>query len=111
MFPKAERALLRAIELDNRLGEAYATLGGLRLQQGDRVAAETAFKRAIKLNPNYALTYNWYSLLINSKGEPERALEMLTKGLELDPRSIVLRSNLGYNYSEGGSIRQKSGDV
>ena len=54
-FPKAREAVTRALEIDETLGEAHATLGHIHFQYDrDWAGAEREFKRAIELNPNYA---------------------------------------------------------
>lgn len=97
MFPLAERAVRKALELDDQLGEAYAALGGLLGQQNDIVAARTALTRAIELNPNYSAAYNWLSAGYMNSGDYEKALEIARQGLEVDPRSLILRSNIAVN--------------
>ena len=49
VLSKAEPLLHKAIQLDGRLGEAYASLGILSLLKGDFAAAESAFQRANEL--------------------------------------------------------------
>jgi len=96
-FSKAEVAVRKALELDDQLGEAHATLGGLLRQMGDLPGGEAALWRALELNPNYAPAYNWLGVGFNSEGKLEKGLEMYQKGLELDPLSPVLLSNAAAN--------------
>ena len=96
-FSKAEVAVRKALELDDQLGEAHATLGGLLRQMGDLAGGEAALWRALELNPNYAPAYNWLGVGFNSEGKLEKGLEMYQKGLELDPLSPVLLSNAAAN--------------
>lgn len=101
-IPKAERAVRKALELDDELAEAYAALGGLLERKNERSAAKTAYIRAIELNPNYAVAYNWLGLNYNGSGEFEKALEVFRKGLEVDPLSVVLQSNIAYGEAASG---------
>jgi TolB-like protein/Flp pilus assembly protein TadD len=101
-FPRAEIAARKALELDDQLGEAYATLGGLMRQMGDNDAGEAELRRAIELNPNYAPAYNWLGLSLNDRGEFETAQEIFSKGLEIDPLSPVLNTNRTYNLGLQG---------
>ena len=60
-IPLRQDAIKHALDLDDELGEAYAsqaTLHGV-LQQYDQ--AETAYLKAIELSPNYATGWMWYS--------------------------------------------------
>ncbi len=93
MYPKAEQAILKALELDDQSGEAWTALGGLHQQAGDISAAENALRHAIELNPNYSTAYNWLGLILNRHGKFDEAMEVFRKGLEVDPLSPVLHSN------------------
>ncbi len=55
-FAKALAAASRALELDDTLAEAHATMGFIRVssKNPDWMQAEPEFRRAIELNPNYA---------------------------------------------------------
>jgi TolB-like protein len=80
-------AIDRALGIDNELGEAYASLG----------------KKAVELNPNYASTYQWYASLVgNDPLRINERMELIKKAVELDPRSEIIMSNLGYAYLDRG---------
>jgi len=51
-IPKARAAAIRALELDETLAEAHASLGVIKAYDWDGPRAEKEFKRAIELNPN-----------------------------------------------------------
>src|SRR6204780_170515 len=60
-FPKAKAAATKALALDESLGEAHASLAyALDLYGWHWEAAETVYKRAIKLNVGYATAHQWY---------------------------------------------------
>jgi len=64
-YPKAKAATLRALEIDDTLPEAHASLGWIKMfYDWDWAAAERAFQRAIELNPNYATAHNWYAMFL-----------------------------------------------
>ena len=102
MYPKAERAILKALELDDQSGEAWASLGGLKAQMGEQSASEDALRHAIELNPNYSAAYNWLGLALGSQGKLEEALEVFRNGLEVDPLSTVLHSNVAFTSGSLG---------
>jgi len=63
---KAISAALKALEIDDSLSEAHTSLGMMKLHfEYDWKGAETAFKRAIFLNPDNATAHIYYS---HSKG-------------------------------------------
>ncbi len=59
---KAVELALKALELDENLAEAYTVLGSIYdYVDWDWENAESAFKRALELNPNYATAHHYYS--------------------------------------------------
>jgi tetratricopeptide (TPR) repeat protein len=97
MNARSELAINKALELDNRLGEAYASLGLLNINI-DNESAEAAFKRALELNPSYASAHQWYSGLLGNLGRLEEALAHIKIAVELDPLSAVINHNLAWSY-------------
>ena len=90
---KAQAATDKALELNDRLGEAYTTLAFITesVEFG-----EAAFQRALELNPNYVTTYHWYGLLLRDRlGRPEDALALHRRALQLDPLSAIIYINIG----------------
>jgi TolB-like protein/Tfp pilus assembly protein PilF len=103
MFAKAQAAVDKALALDDRLAEAYTSLGGIEHSRYDYEAAEAAFKRSLELNPNYVTAYHWYAILLAEvSGKREEALELIKKAAELDPRSPIILQNVGAHYATVG---------
>jgi TolB-like protein/Flp pilus assembly protein TadD len=93
-MPKAKAAALRALEIDDSLAEAYASLAiVLHRYEWDWQRAEQNFKRAIALNPNNARPHLWYGWLLMTAGRREEALVELHQAEEvarsIDPLGIV----------------------
>ena len=106
-YPIREAAIERALMLDNRLGEAYTSLGALHADRRDNDNAENAYKKAIQFSPNYATAWQWYSGLVGR--DPNRAdesLELLYRAAELDPRSAIIRSNIASYLHRRGLYAQ-----
>ena len=96
-LPKAKAAALRALELDNTLGEAHASLGqALVAYDFDFAGANREFRRAIELNPNYATAHQWYaeSGLI-PLGRFDEAIAEINRASELDPLSVIINADVG----------------
>lgn len=95
-FPKAKEAAQKALEIDDKLGEGYASLGfATLLYDWDWQRAESLFKRAIELNPNYPFTHEWYSNLLTGTGRFEEGLKEIRRAEELNPlsaRSLLMTS-------------------
>jgi len=87
---QARKYAFRALELDDTLAEAHASLGLTEFNQWEWSDAETQFIRAIKLNPRYASAHQWYGLLLTGKGQLEQSEEHLRLARELDPLSLPI---------------------
>jgi adenylate cyclase len=100
----AEPPLVRAIELNRNLGQAQATLGFLRQQQGDLQAAEHAYDRAIALQPSYSRVLRLYGRLRWQQGRVEDALRFLQRALTLDPFSAPVHFSIARIHDESGDF-------
>ncbi|MCM3902251.1 MAG: protein kinase [Pyrinomonadaceae bacterium] len=102
LYPKAEAAVNKALEIDNQLAEVHTSLASLlMLRKWDWVNSEKEFKLALELNPNYATAYHWYSQWFLGMGKLEEALRMISRAAELDPvsRAILKDKGLTLYYS------------
>jgi tetratricopeptide (TPR) repeat protein len=90
-FPKAKVAAQKAAELDNSLAEAHAALGFVLLYwDWDWSAAESELKRAIELNPSYAVARHWYAEYLCAMGRHDQAVAEIKRAQELDPLSPLM---------------------
>ena len=105
-YPRAEKAIARALDLDKNLAEAHASLGLLRSDADwDWVASEREYRKAIELNPNYATAHHWLSILLGpTLGRVDEGMAEAKKALELDPLSPVINVNLGHGYESMGKF-------
>ena len=63
---KAKATVQKALQLDEKLAEAHAALGSIRLDQLDWTGAELEFKRALELNPNLLETHFKYTVFYHT---------------------------------------------
>jgi serine/threonine-protein kinase len=106
-FAHAKAYARRAIELDDSLAEAHASLAwSLFIYDWDWEGAERAFRRAIGLDPAYATAHQWYAFLLASQGRFEGALVEAHTAQELDPGSVSARRALGWQYFYAGRFEQ-----
>jgi serine/threonine-protein kinase len=92
-FPKAREAVERALEIDSSIAEAHTALAEVKyIYDWDRESAEKEFKRAISLNPNYAIAHKEYAEYLMSSGRFDEAQRALNKAKELDPLSLPILS-------------------
>ena len=98
----AKEALDTAFKLNANLAAAHASKG-LLLSESDAVKAEQSFKKAIEINPNYAITYMWYGTLLQSSGDFSGAHKLFEQAYILDPKSPVAAYNVAWSYHQSGS--------
>lgn len=99
-FPKAKAAALTALTLDDSLAEAHTSLAMVKnAYDWNAEGAEAEFRRSIALDPNYATAHHWYSLLLAASGREEEARNEAQKASELDPLSLIIKTNLAKMYS------------
>lgn len=97
--PKARAAALKALALDESLAEAHAALAHTEHNyEWNWKAAEKSYRRAIDLNPNYAIAHHWYGSFLLEMGRKEEALAQKRLALQLDPLSLIINSDLGFLY-------------
>ena len=102
VFPKAKAAASKALELDDSLAEAHASLAYIRTYYDWNWSdAEQEFQRALALNPNDATVHHRYSRYLSSLGRIDDALAEIKKAGELDPLSPLIKANIGVIYYFG----------
>jgi len=91
---KAQAAALRALELDDTLAEAHATLGTISSDQWNWPEAEKRLARALELNPSYASAHRWYAEYLAHTGRVKEGLAEMQRAYELDPLSLIINQGL-----------------
>ena len=95
----SDSAIRTALMLNKNLAEANASLGVWKLNyEWNWAETEKSFKRAIELNPGYALTYQWYGRTLGFIGRFDEAIKQLEKAKELDPLSPIIVAYIGQIY-------------
>ncbi len=97
VMPKAKAAALDALRIDETLAEAHASLAMIdELYDWNWKSADTEFKRAIELNPNYATAHHWYAMYLSAMGRQDEALAEIRRAEALDPVSLITNTNEGW---------------
>ena len=98
-MPTAKAAAMRAIEIDEGLADAWASLAAVRWWfDWDWSGAEEAYRRAIELNPNYATAHDGYAMLLCARGRFDEAIAQITKAGDLDPLSLIIAVHAGWPF-------------
>jgi serine/threonine protein kinase/tetratricopeptide (TPR) repeat protein len=104
VYPQAKEAAERALELDDELAEAHASLGLVLAGEGDFEGAEKEYLRAIELNPGYAYAHYWYSITLDAMGRGDEAIEQVEMAFELNPLSVVILVNMASRRANDGEL-------
>ena len=114
-YPQAKKAAMRAVELDERLAEAHATLAYIKTgYDWDWPGAEEEFRRAIELNPNYETAHQWYAEYLSGMGRHEEAIAEIRRAREINPLSLIINAVevsvlcIAREYDQGISQGQKA---
>jgi TolB-like protein/tetratricopeptide (TPR) repeat protein len=98
-YPKAKEMAMKAISLEASLGAPHATLGAVYTNLvHDFARAIAEFDRAIELDPKYATAYQWKTTPLSALGEFDRAIASDRQAIALDPLSLIVNSDLAFNY-------------
>ena len=98
-MPKAKAAALQALELDESLAEAHNSLAYAKLYYDwDWNGAEKEFRRALELNPNYAIAHHWYHEYLVAMGRFEEGHSQILRAQELDPLSLMISADVGWGF-------------
>lgn len=92
---QARAAAMKALEIDYTLAEAHTSLAMSKMWDWDFREAESEFKRAIELNPNYATAHHWYAGYLSDMGRHDEAFARIKLALELDPLSLPISREVG----------------
>ncbi len=70
----------------------------------DLPAAIEAYRRAIEIDPRYAVAHNNLGLALHDSGDVEAAIAAYRTALEIDPRYALAHANLGNALRESGDL-------
>jgi TolB-like protein/DNA-binding winged helix-turn-helix (wHTH) protein len=94
VIPKARAAALKALDLDEKLAEAHASLALIAQNYDwDWQTADKEFRRAIVLDPNYATGHHWYAEHLALLGRFDEAFPEMQRARQLDPLSLIIQTD------------------
>ncbi|MEY2480741.1 MAG: hypothetical protein QOI04_1668 [Verrucomicrobiota bacterium] len=99
VIPPARAAVTNALELDDSLAEAHASLGLLDTLDLHLERAITHMERAVQLKPNYATGHHWLGLGHLALGHFDPAIAEGKRAAELDPLSVIINADLAWTYA------------
>lgn len=99
---RAEPLAVKAVTLDPQSGEAWATLGLLRLTVGQLDAARSSLEQAIELDPRYEMAPMWLAAVYGRAGRFDEQLRVLRQAQALNPLEPVIAANLSQTLASIG---------
>jgi TolB-like protein/DNA-binding winged helix-turn-helix (wHTH) protein/Tfp pilus assembly protein PilF len=106
-YAKSKTAALHAIGIDDSIAEAHSALAYvLHNYDWNWSGAESEYKRALELNPNYSEAHHGYAVLLAAAGRNEQAVAEIRRAEELDPLLNPLQVNLGVVLSCAGRHKE-----
>jgi TolB-like protein/Flp pilus assembly protein TadD len=117
-LPKAKAAAIKALELDETLSEAHASLGLVKIYYDhDFSGAEMHYQRALEINPNASMARQRYGSYLMLMGRFEESLTQYKLAQRLDPLSLLINVNIGVvlmltsRFEEAKRQHQKTLDI
>jgi tetratricopeptide (TPR) repeat protein len=95
---EAEAAYKQVLAKDPNVVEAHYNLGSIYLGRKDLAAAEVEFQKVIELQPQSEQGYGALSRVYEQKGDPERAIEVMARGVAQRPDDPAMQYDLGVLY-------------
>ena len=100
----AQSKAWEAINIADGMGfesvELFTSRGGILASEFKNEESSAQFLKAIELNPNYATTHEWLSILYSRKDQINKAIEEIDKALALDPISPIIHLTGGNIYRD-----------
>ncbi|HEY6186653.1 MAG TPA: protein kinase [Pyrinomonadaceae bacterium] len=97
-YTRSKAEAIRALQIDDSLAEAYASLGSATLcYDRDWVRAEQLFKRSIELNTNNPGAHEAYSYLLSAQGRFAEGQREIRRAVEMNPLSAMDVTMLAWN--------------
>lgn len=116
-FDKAEHLLRLVLQEEDRFADVHDMLGVIAHANGNFIAAERHFERALEINPSYTEAALNLAVTYNDRGKYEKAREIYeriqtrhaqTSGLDPFVRGKIanMHADLGQAYQDAGLVRE-----
>ena len=102
----AESSIQKALEIDDELGEAWATLGLIKQNKFEWQESKKLYPKAIALNPNYPNTHEWYSAVLIGGGNFAEGLKEIERAEELDPLSLRTKTMVAWTKCQAHQFEE-----
>jgi TolB-like protein/Tfp pilus assembly protein PilF len=111
-FPQARSAAEMALSLDPDSAEAYTALAfEVYRYEWDFPKADEEFRKAVSLNPNYAIAHQWYGEFLGDMRRFGESIAELRRAKDLDPLSAMAGSDLADGYFHAGHYAEAEAEL
>lgn len=91
--------LLKSLELNNENIQALGMLGSIYSDKKEYEKSDEYYEKALKIDPEDILILNNYAYSLSVRGvQLERALEMVSKSVEKEPKNASYLDTMGWVY-------------
>lgn len=98
-LPRARVSALEALALDPSTAEVHSVLAGIFFYwDWDFPAAESAYRRALDLDPTSARSHHGLAHFLSAMGRHDEAIEASRRAQALEPLSVALHSDAGWFF-------------
>lgn len=112
VFPKAEAAALKALELEPDAGPSHVALASVRLFfNWDFDGAYRSLQKALTLTPGSAEAHHVYSYYLEAVGDHEEAVEAARTAVQLDPLSASFGDMLAHTLAAAGRLAEAREEI
>ena len=87
--------------------KVFANYGMILINLGELKKAEIYTRKAIGINPNYAIGYSNLGNIFQRHGELQKAEVFIRKAIELDPNFSMAYFNLGNIFQHHGELQKQ----
>src|SRR5207248_10724942 len=109
---RAKAAALKAVELDDTLAEAHASLAFIaETHEWDWARAEREYKRALELAPGDARAHHWYAGYLTYVGRIQDGIAEEKRARDLDPLSLPVNNALAGRLLVAGRLSEAQDQV
>jgi serine/threonine-protein kinase len=104
-FPNAKAAILKALDIDDGLAEAHASLAGVHFwYEWNAAAAEREFRVAARLDRGSPSVARFFAHFLSNVGRHDEALRESHRALALDPLSALNNARHGQFLYQAGEF-------
>ena len=103
-FLKGRDAALKAIELDDQLGEPYGALAQVEINAERYVDGERYIEKGLDLTPRNTTLRLWFATYLIGFGRADDAMKQVSLVIDSDPAYPILRANFGMSNFISGNF-------